>query len=178
MTFEQDFALYRYMVAELNEFLAHEKVFWPLLGMSQQLSVGLLLLVQKRLNARVCPPAAQGELERFNARVETARQQQPAAFAQKAEKEWNSRLNLWRSFWENDTGATASDNYLTAATHRAVLTLLAANFPEIAARVPLDHLDAVDALARPRLKTNAFLWPTDLQAAFPIENFWFLHSKL
>ncbi len=179
--FEGDRAFLKAAVADLESYLLSPQLYWALSlrgrgadGGIDQLTVGNLLLVMKRLQA--LPPDEQGDLDTLAARVQEIHERWPANWSRKAGQEFSARLKLWQNYLNDlfkDTGGFAS-GYPNAARWRAVLHLIKG---AVENQDPSEN-DLVVLLDR-RLRVvsipGPFIWEPEVESSFPVEPYWFLH---
>jgi len=147
---------------ELKAYLLSDILYYPLGGNLPRLTLGGILLAQRRLGT---PPDPQ-----FATVKETWR----AAWTKKAAQETEARLTLWRNYL-NDyrRDPEQAENYPYEVRWRVMLTLL---LPE-AETSPAD-LPALDRFLRANLLSAPFIWDADLAKNFPQDEFWFLYGRL
>ncbi len=111
-------------------------------------------------------------------RLEDQRHRWRAAWEKKAQREFRSRLNLWRNYLEDyfEAPSAHAPDYPYEVRHRVLLELLR---HEIAAPLPeSQELEQMDDRLRAVFVPGPFLWEADLQHAFPQETWWYLYGKL
>ena len=181
---EHDLAILQAMSADLPEYLLSEVLFWQMQAPSNfpKLSLGYLLLIRARLLATGSQllSGQQTELARINHAVDAALLKWPVAAEKKAAQELRSRLNLWARFLdESDEDIRAgAENYRHEVNQRVIAALLLSQFPRLADTEEARRLPPLDARLRGKLKAGSFLWPAELQSAFPTAEFWFLYGQL
>ncbi|MCP4139261.1 MAG: hypothetical protein GY755_03035 [Chloroflexi bacterium] len=152
---------------ELKKYLLSDTLFYPM-GQLPRLTIGGLLLAQKRLQAGNRGTHLFPELD-------SVKQKWYAAWTKKAAREQESRLTLWRNYlndYQNRPTEYAAD-YPNEVRWRVMLELLIAETDEIP-----PELTALDKLLRAKLKKSNFIWDESLQSEFDEEKFWFLYGKL
>ena len=181
MNLAHDLAVLKAMAEALPTALLAEGVFWPLGGPSDfpQLSVGMLLLTQARLQAAevALTPAQRTERDAAERAGEITLARWPVAAENKAAHELRVRLNSWAAFLQDCREASAADVWPSAVTHRAIAALLLQRFPHLAESAEALRLPALDAALRTYLRPGPFVWAVVYQTGFPPEAFWFLYAK-
>jgi hypothetical protein len=172
------------MTAELPDYISSEVLFWPLSAPRDfpKLSLGLLLLTGVRLRAAeaALTPPQRFERDHTMIEAEAALARWPVAAENKAEKELRTRVNLWSAFLQESRESASNeavDNYLSAATQRAIAALLLRRFTRLANSVEAQRLIPLDTAMRARLRLGPFLWDTAWQGEFPQTEFWFLYGR-
>ncbi|MCS7009985.1 MAG: hypothetical protein NZL98_01270, partial [Anaerolineales bacterium] len=142
------------------------------------LTIGGLLLAQRRARARVRLGAEAAALASLSARLEAISFKWRSAWEGKCRREVHARLVLWRSFLQeyHESPSSQAENYPQQVQWRVLLHLLTEppnSFPKEAALVL-----ELDDFLRSAFLPGRFLWESDLIAAFPEETFWFLYGTL
>lgn len=167
-TSEQDLLYFQTSLPELKNYLLSDLLFYPLMGNLPRLTVGGLLLVQKRLQA-----------ENFGThpdpKLATVKSKWSAAWTKKSTRELDARLTLWRNYL-NDHRADP-ENYVADYKHevrwRVIIELLLAEVDQIPAEIM-----ALDEFLRVKFISGEFIWDENLQSQFPQDEFWFLYGEL
>jgi len=177
--FDGDWNFLKAAVADLESYLISPQLYWPLSlkgrgadGGIDQLTIGNLLLVMKRLQAL----PQQGDLESLAARVQQIRTQWPANWSRKAGLEFSARLRLWQNFLNDlfkDIGRNAS-GYPNAARWRANLELIKGDV-EYLDPSENDLMVLLDRRLRVVSIPGPFIWEPEVQSSFPVEPYWFLY---
>lgn len=168
----------RYLISGadgLSSYLESDVLFWPLQSESQPLTVGNLLLAQKKVVAIHGEPNQQtlnGALDLIN----QARDKKKAAWQRKASAEYHARLTQYKSILiDASEDDSAGVNYSVVARLRAILELL---HDEVYRDDQSDALLAnLDGKLKALVSPSGFLWSNDLQESFPAEKYWFLYAK-
>lgn len=88
---EQDLHFLEVAIPELKDYLLSDILFWPLGAKQPRLTIGGLLLAQRRLRAQHLGV-------QFHPKIAALREKWHAAWERKAAKEVNARLDLWRNY--------------------------------------------------------------------------------
>jgi hypothetical protein len=165
---ERDLAFVRASLADLESFLRSDEIFWPLGGDLPRLTIGGLLLAERRLGAGPLFGAEQAEWSRLEAGLAASRAAWPAAWEGKSAKESVSRLRLWKNFLDDyaDSPADHRSEFRHAVEWRAMLALLGAD------------LTVLDEMLWDVFVPGGFLWEPGLMPAFPEDEFWFLYGNV
>jgi hypothetical protein len=184
--FEYDLRFLRASVEQLEAYLLSKELYWPLgIGAPAgepsypQLTLGWLLLAQRRASVTALPGVQEAELERWRVQLEATRVRWRIAWEQKARWELRARLNLWRNFIEEYRAAPEAnyDRYAYEVGRRVMAGLLAKEVGEIP-HADEEMLAGLDKILRASLVTGEFIWEAGLQDGFPREEFWFLYGRL
>lgn len=154
-------------LVELKDYLLSDVLFYPLTAPLPRLTLGGLLLAQRRLHAyeNVSP---------LDVQLDTLRTKWRAAWEKKAAQELGTRLTLWRNYLDDCREEEALlGNYPREVRWRVMLALLSAELPQDSA-----ELNALDLRLRAKFRTGAFIWDEQLANQFPQDDFWFLYGKL
>lgn len=184
MSLHHDPATLKLMAAELSDYLLSDVLFWQMQASSDypKLSLGLMLLIRAELEARApqLPSAQLAEVDKANREIDVALSKWPVAAEKKALQELRSRINLWKAYWDDyvDDPYAHAHHYPDEVTQRVIAALLLLRFPRLSDSSEAKRLVSLDAQLRGLLKSGAFLWPTELQAAFPKDEFWFLYGQV
>ncbi len=179
-TLTQDRAYLQMGVKELEAYLLSDELYWPLAGKSElpRLTLGGLLLAQRRLAVRLDSLADQAELKSLEAHMAAIGSKWSVAWERKASREVQNRFNLWRDFldeYQHSPDRNAAD-YPSRVQGRVMIHLLGELIsprpPEFAA------LQELDARLRSAWIAGEFIWEHDLAAAFPESEYWYLYGKL
>jgi hypothetical protein len=182
MSLYHDPATLKLMAAELPDYLLSDVLFWQMQAPSDypKLSLGLMLLIRAELEARgqQLSPAQLAEVEKATGEIDVALAKWPVAAEKKALQELRSRINLWKAFWDDylEDPYAHAHHYPDEITQRVIAALLLRRFPRLADSTEAKRLAPLDTQLRALLKSRAFIWPPELQAAFPQDEFWFLYG--
>lgn len=167
----------RFLIAgadALAFYLESDVLFWPLQSESQPLTIGNLLLAQKRVAAFL--GGSDPQVLKADEQISQARQKRGAAWKRKASSELHARLTQYKSALmdaaeEENTGV----NYPVLARLRVILEIL---HDEVDSDLHSDsQLTSLDGQLRRLIVDSDFVWQADLQDAFPAAKYWFLYAK-
>lgn len=172
----EDMDILHSAAADLEQYLLSQVLYWPVEGGSRargqapSLTPGNLLLAQTRLGAIILPQEKAEEVARLNAKVAETRQRWASAWGRKAVQEFSARLDLWNNAVQEIAAnpAGAARLYSQDVRGRVLLELLVT---ENGAKL----LEPADLKLRAVSHSGQFVWPLDLQVAFPSFRFWFLY---
>lgn len=155
---------------DLSEYLSSPVLFWRLQAESQPLTIGNLLLAQKKI-AAYFPDSLPANLKAAYQKVENARAERPAAWQKKADAEFHSRLDQYKTLIDElDQGG-----YGVIARLRAILELLLSETSNLTTAGAL--LYGLDGRLKYSFVDGDFIWPEVYQSSFPKDKFWFLYGK-
>jgi hypothetical protein len=167
----QDIQFLTESLPQLQDYLLSNELYWPLSNSLPQLTIGSVLLTLARLD--VTRP---DNTRKFRAELEPIQMRWRAAWEKKAAREMAQRLQLWSQYLSDYRYAPESaGSYPMEVRGRAILQLLLPEVPDAPEKTALAELDA---MLKMRLVSGKFVWEADLQAAFPMTDFWFLYGKL
>ena len=167
-TLKQDQNYIETALPELKNYLLSDILYYPLLGKLPRLTIGGLLLTQKRLEAGT------GGTHLYP-KLAAVKEKWRAAWAKKSARELEARLTLWRNYLNDYRGDPK--NYATDYEHevrwRVIMELLSAEVDQVPAEIAV-----LDQLLRVKFISGKFIWDENLQSQFPEDDFWFLYGKL
>jgi len=184
MSLSHDPATLKLMAAELPDYLLSDVLFWQMQAPSDypKLSLGLMLLIRTEIEARgpQLPSVQLAAVEQAGRDIDMALAQWPVAAEKKALQELRSRINLWKAFWDDylEDPYAHAHHYPDEVTQRAIAALLLLRFPRLADAAEAKRLLSLDTQLRALLRSGGFIWPDELQAAFPKDEFWFLYGQV
>ncbi len=175
---DQDLPYLRAGVTALADYLQSDALFWPLPDASlPRLTLSGLLLSARRAAARM-DAAGRGEIVQLTQALDEIRRQHRVRWEEKASRELETRLRMWRNFLDDYRGNPAeyAPSYPYEVRLRVMIALLQEALP------PIVHVDeavrGLDALLRAVFQPGDFVWEAELQTAFPPEPFWYLYGRL
>lgn len=183
-----DWTIARWMADELDAYLKSDVLYWaiaphnPLGTKMPQLTIGGLLEALVRAEAAQADLSSdqQAALPAIRHQHDRIRGAHTAAYANKALREFNSRLDAWTTFLDDaqrkpaDVAAYYPHEVRARAKAHLLAQALGADLPA-ANRARLSRLDA---RLLPMLQPGAFVWDERLKAAFPQDICWWLYGRL
>jgi hypothetical protein len=183
-----DWTIARWMTDELAAYLKADVLYWtiasdnPLGTKMPQLTIGGLLEALARAEAAEADLASdqQAALIAMRQQHDRIRADRPVAYASKAVREFNSRLDAWTTYLDDaqrkpvDVAAYYPHEVRTRAKAHLLTQALGRDLPA-ANRARLSRLDA---RLLPMLQPGAFVWDERLKAAFPHDTCWWLYGRL
>lgn len=180
---DEDVAIVTAMSEELEDYLRHDVLFWPMSASAMpRLTLGGLFMRLHRLTAlqNLLTPEKRTQFEQALIRVNEILAGQTVATEQRAHQEIEARLRQWQNAlrdWLQSTPTPAL--YATSVEARAILAAL---FDRIGA--PPYRLDpelgqrmqGLDQALRGRWQSGEFVWPSTWQPAYPPERYWWLYG--
>ena len=165
---KQDLLYLETSLSELKNYLLSDILYYPLLGNLPRLTIGGLLLAQKRLKA--------GDLgTHLSPKLATVKTKWYAAWTKKSAQELDSRFTLWRNYL-NDYRANP-ENYAADYKNEIRLRVMLEFLADEVDQIPIEIV-ALDEFLRSKLIKGEFLWDEDLESEFTQERFWFLYGNL
>ena len=185
-SFEYDFRYLQAGLDQLEAYLLAPELYWPV-GASApkgeppypQLTLGGMLLAQRRLGATAETPAQQAELARLEARLDVLQSQWRTAWGNKARHDFHARFKLWRNYLEEyrEKPSAHYDRYPYEVSRRVQLHLLAAEAVDLPP-AEIEAVNGLDKLLRAFFSPGPFLWDDRLAASFPQPTYWYLYGAL
>lgn len=191
-TGEYEIRYLRAGVEALEDYLLSNELYWPI-GVSApsgarpypRLTLGGLLLSQKRAHALSLTPEQRTELARLDERIDTARARWRVAWGNKSARGYSARLKLWRDFLE-EYRAHPGDNYDRYAYEVRLRVMLHLLEPEardaeegkMIDRAEFELLDGLDQLLRAVFVPGEFIWDPKLASTFLPQPYWYLYGEL
>jgi|SRR3990172_3531787 len=183
---ESDIGYLQAALPILKDFLLSGDIYWSLGSAPPpgepahpQLTLGGVLLTQKRLQARRRAQKAVEPISRLEAELERIQLKMRVSWEQKASREFGARLRLWRDFLVDyrSEPENHADRYAYEVTRRVMLALLEPRSPNLPpAEVELLH--GLDELLRAVILRGDFIWEAELAAGFPESIYWYLYGRL
>lgn len=183
-----DLATLRVMATDFSDFVHSDTVFWqlsdagPFRKRFPKLTVAGLLFCQHKLAVLrdTLLPENQIELQQLQAEVDQSLSSWRSNMEQKALREIGGRLHSWEWYLSDcseDPGDCAAE-YATEVYARVYIHLLLQLLSELpAAKTARAQASVADADLRAVFRPGAFVWESDLSAAFPSEEYWFLYGR-
>ena len=179
----------RYLTAgseALESYLLSKDVYWPISIRRRsgepgypQLSLGGLLLAERRAGARANSAAEKAELDSISRKIYQVGGTWRVAWENKAALELGVRLNQWTRYLADYRSGPSEhyDQYPYEVFRRVAIELLVAHASDRSA-FNQEALKALDFQLKAFLVPGEFIWKEDLQAAFPPTAFWYLYGRL
>ena len=173
----KDLKILEAMVAEMDDYLRNETMFWPLGDSSlPRLTLGGYLMRQHRLSLLI--HLLDGAIATFN----EALVEKVVRFEQHARDELQARLRQWSEYLRelNQESAAAGDYYASAVDTRAMIAALLDKLEmppyQLDKRV-IDELGVYDRALGNHWLANGFVWPAEWQPAYPLSAYWWLYGR-
>lgn len=172
-------------VSELEDYLLSNQLYWTLgatppsgTPVYPQLTIGTLLLVNTRLQARAGARSGSVYLDELND-LEVIERQWKSAWSQKATREFDARLNLWRNYLDDYHNSREDnyDRYAHEVSRRVVMNLLKP-YLDKSSTLNYQVLTKLDAILRINFIPGTFIWGKDIEQGFPSVNYWYLYGRL
>ncbi|MFN2196053.1 MAG: hypothetical protein ACK2UW_08020 [Anaerolineales bacterium] len=185
MSFEFEVSFLESALPEIESYLFSDELFWPVLGNPRgrdayfpRLTIGTLLLSIKRASALASSAATEAQVIQLKTRLNAYRTQWRANWEAKAHREIISRLNQWRNYLMEyrQNSHHQADFYPQEVRWRVIAALLSDEIKQLT-DTEADMLNGLDNIVRGILEPGEFIWPNELQAAFPPSPFWYLYGK-
>jgi hypothetical protein len=183
-----DWTIARWMTDELEDYLKSDVLYWtiapdnPLGTKMPQLTIGGLLeaLVRAEAAQADLPPDQLTALPAIRQQHDRTRGARPVAYANKAAREFNSRLDAWNTYLDDAQRkpATVTAYYPHEIRARAKAHLLAQSLGRDLPATARARLSRLDARLLPMLQPGAFVWDERLKVFFPHDTCWWLYGHL
>jgi hypothetical protein len=183
---DHDLAYIKAGLELLEPYLLSQSIYWPIqmkppVGEPPfpSLTLGGLLLARLKLEGVLIPGDLSGEVERIKAEMGRIYLGWRVAWEQKASREFQARLKLWRDFLEDYRANPAgqSDRYAYEVSRRVMLELLQPYAVQVSS-AEFDLLKGLDNLLKEILIAGDFIWDKLQAPAFPIKTYWYLYGRL
>ncbi len=183
-----EWTIAHWMADELDAYLKADVLYWsiaphnPLGNKMPQLTIGGLLeaLVRAEAAQADLAPDQQAALPAIRQQLDRIRGDRPVAYASKALREFNSRLDAWQTFLDDAQRKPAdmAGYYPHEVRTRAKAYLLAQTLGSDLPTANRARLSRLDARLLPMLQPGAFVWDARLQPTFPQDKCWWLYGRL
>jgi hypothetical protein len=169
---------------DLEGYLLSNELYWPVGASSPigeppypRVTLGNLLLSNKRLQAQPLIGERKAEFERVKERLKGIKSEWRVAWGNKASREYSARLTLWRDFIEEYRKKPEAniDRYPYEITRRVVLDLLKDEVEEVKDE-ERELLTLLDEILSAVLTPGSFVWEDYLQREFPKDRYWYLYG--
>ena len=183
---EYDLGYLRAGIPALENYLLSNDLYWPIGASSPsgerpypRLTLGGLLLAQKRAHARDLTPAQRDELARLDEQMDDVRNRWQVAWERKAGRSFQARLRLWNNFLEDyrESPSANADRYHYEVERRVMLHLLM-NEAKAISEADMELLRGLDKVVRSALVPDDFIWDPEHENGFPREPYWYLYGQL
>jgi len=170
----------------LESYLQSNDIYWAIAASPppgepayRQLTLGGLLLIEKRLQARQLPGDMEISLQETVTMLQDAISHRPVAWERKASREFGSRLKMWGNFLNDyrDDPENHADRYPYEVERRVMLQLLEPHARD-AHRAEHELLRGLDGILNAVLIPGGFIWDAAVIGAFQKELYWYLYGKL
>ncbi len=172
------------MASNLVPYLYEEELFGQLGGNLPKLTIGGLLMRVYQLRHLETQLSAKQQQELHDAVMnwESERSEWITHYEQKIQRELESRLGALRWYLDDCAKDPGSSNsgWLNEAEKRTMIEHLLAEAKEfdILTDELTSQVASIDSHIRQFHKNGDFLWPAELQAAYPVENYWWLYGRM
>ncbi len=165
---QKDLLYLQACLPELKNYLLSDILYYPLDGNLPRLTLGGILLSERRL-------WDDSAATRVTQNLATVKSSWRAAWTKKSARELEARLRLWRNYlndYRKNPEEYASD-YKHEIRWRVMIELLSAEVDQIPAETAI-----LDQLLRARFVSSDFIWDENLKTQFPEDEFWFLYGEI
>ncbi len=181
---KHDLTVMEAMVAEMEEYLLSDVLFWPIMqGGFPRLTLGGYLMRQHRLSA-LTELMEDSEVRRVQAAIKhfnEALVERVVLFENKAHQEIRARLRQWGEYLKDlkrETGGYGQ-NYASAVETRAMLESLIQKLKMPPYRLDKQiakQLSVYDKVLGSAWLSGDFIWPDAWQSAYPKASYWWLYG--
>ncbi len=183
---EYDLGYLSAAIPVLKDYLLSDEIYWSI-GVNSpageppypQLTLGGILLAQKRLQARQKSGEKISGLASLEMDLEVIISKWKVAWDRKTSREFRARLNLWADFLEEYRANPENnyDRYAYEITRRVMLQLLEPQASKVEDE-ELKMLAGLDSLLKAVFVSGDFIWDGVLAAGFPAREYWYLYGRL
>ena len=184
--FEYDLGYLKAAALQLEDYLLSDVLYWPLGVQSPpgtpsypRLTLGGMLLVCKRLSVIADNDPLENETRRLVADIDQVHIKWSFNWSEKAAREYQARLTLWRNFIDDYRMDPESqyDRYAFEVGRRVQLELLQGESETIPTS-SFELLESMDLILKTLLIPGQFIWDTVFQEGFPMDSYWYLYGNL
>lgn len=183
---ENDLAFLQASTPVLEEYLLSDVLYYPVTGQhSRQLSgdttrltLGNLLLSQKRLSSGLMNDDISAEFSNTLSQIDKIRTQWRSRWEIKIQQELPNRLMLWKNYlseWGDGSKSKAGD-YPYNVRLRVILELLMAETSALLVQEKM-LLHSLDQRLKGKGAPGPFVWDEIFRSGFPADKFWFLYLQ-
>lgn len=180
---DEDIAIVVAMSEELEDYLRHDVLFWPMsVSTMPRLTLGGLFMRLHRLSALrdQLTPEKRTLFDQAQVRVNDVLANQTVATEQRAHQEIEARLRQWQTSmrdWLQNAPTPAF--YATSVEVRVILSALFDKLSTPPYRLDselIQRLQGLDQALRGRWQSGEFIWPSAWQPAYPHQRYWWLYG--
>lgn len=183
---ERDLEILEAMAKGMTSYLETDILFMPMPDYASMpnLSLGGYLLRQYRLQALIYTylnDMEQKRLEVATAQFDEAVSKAAIAFESKAQRELHARLRQWDEYLEelDESDENSIAYYASAVETRVVIADILKKIYTHPFQVEFyisERINQLDRKLRIYWRLGQFIWPTEWQAAYPQEIYWWLYG--
>jgi hypothetical protein len=182
---KHDLTVVEAMVAEMEEYLLSDVLFWPIMkGGFPRLTLGGYLMRHHRLSA-LTELLDRDDVERLRSVVgqfNEALVERVVLFENKAHQEIRARLRQWGEYLKDLKRASGGygQNYTSAVETRAMLQSLIQKLEMPPYRLDKQigkQLSVYDKVLGSTWRSGDFIWPDAWQSAYPRTSYWWLYGS-
>lgn len=167
-------------VAELEEYLLSDILYWPLdaPGGDQRFTLGGMLLGIMQIQAMEDIPGRTKDIFTLRVSIDRVKGKFRAAWEKKARQETTARIRLWKTFLEEyrQNPEEMAAYYPREVKWRVLAHLLGKEIPFQREQTAL--LSELDIMVQSNWLPGDFIWEPYLVPAMPAPEYWFLYGKL
>lgn len=181
---KKDLQILEAMVAEMDDYLKGQAIFWPLQDTSfPRLTLGGYLMRQHRLTAlrNILSADEQARLDDATHTFKEALVEKVVRFEKHAHDELHARLRQWSEYLRelSHLSTAAWDYYASAVETRAMIDALITELKKPPYKLDkriMDELSAYDKALSNRWQADGFIWSPDWESAYPKSDYWWLYG--
>ena len=181
-----DLKIVEQMMAGMRDYLNSKSVYSKKIDHNlMYITLGGYLMRQQRLTALInnLAPTQQAQLREAVEKFALICRTQPSVFEKKAVQELEARLREWeramRELFEDGRPSMAfyRNDVEKRVMIKALLDALETDATLIKSEI-IGKLERLDKQLRTQWHSGSFIWLTEFEAAYPIDNYWWLYGKL
>lgn len=183
-TIEDDLHYLQQATPHLEAFLLSKAMQWPLEGQGYHrqppfppLTVENYLLSRQRLQYQELFAPTNAEYQPLEQAYQNLLNRWRSAWGQKASQGFRHRIHLWQQYLD-ELGSQPGENtdrYPHEVRLRVMLTLLSP-YADATTTEDFNQLALLDQKLRNLFQPGDFIWPKELEKAFPEPIFWYLYG--
>lgn len=183
---ENDLAFLQASTPVLEDYLLSDVLYYPVTGQrgrqlsgdTTRLTLGNLLLSQKRLSSAGYAGDASGEFSQYQSQIEQIHAHWRSRWEIKIQQEIPNRLMLWKNYLSEwgDGSKSKEGDYSYNVRLRVILELLMAETSALLVQEK-SLLRSLDQRLKAKGAPGLFVWDGSLESTFPPDKFWYLYLQ-
>jgi len=183
---ENDLAFLQASTPVLEEYLLSDLLYYPVTGLrgrqlsgdTTRLTLGNLLLSQKRLSSVTLPADTSAQFSDLSRQITQIQSQWRSRWNIKIQQEIPNRLMLWKNYLSDwgEGSKSRSGDYPYNVRLRVILELLLKETDELLVQEKA-ALRSLDQRLKGKGMPGTFVWDETFTPGFPSDKFWYLYMQ-